>query len=84
MQAIEFESVVGIQSIALPAQSTLQAGQAVRVVVMYEPIGTEASRNTTDRLSELVAHPESVSNVSDPISSSWDDVVWREKWTRPA
>ena len=82
MHAIEFESVIGHHTITLPKHSALQPGQAVRVVVLYEP---EAERRAavshgTDRLSGLVAHPAAVADINAPLPSPWDDADWRARW----
>ena len=37
MQAIEFDAVVQDQAIPLPSPAAVATGQAVRVIVMYEP-----------------------------------------------
>ncbi len=57
MQAIEFESVVQDQSIRLPAAGVLSAGQAVRVVVMYEEATVAVSSPREDVISALCANP---------------------------
>jgi len=86
MQAIEFESVIGNHTITLPKHSALQPGQAVRVVVMYEP-GVERSSavsHDTNRLSGLVAHPAAVVDINAPLSSPWEEAGWRAKWDTSA
>lgn len=57
MQAIEFESVVQDQAIALPAPVVLRPGQPVRVVVMFEETGAVASPPKDDVISTLCANP---------------------------
>lgn len=82
MQAIEFESVIGEHSIALPAQSALQPGQPVRVVVMYEPVKQKLSAAlAVDRLVRLVAHPAVLSGENELLPSPWDDASWRATWS---
>jgi len=58
MQAIEFDATVQDRSISLPSSAALSAGQSVRVVVMFEPIGVaDASSAREGAIARLARNP---------------------------
>lgn len=67
MQAIEFDAVVQDQAIPLPSPAALPTGQAVRVIVMYEPRRDTDQAAPGDPILDLARHPRIVPGFA-PLS----------------
>lgn len=58
MQAIEFDAIIADQAIPLPDSALLTGGQAVRVVVMFDPTNaTDDARPHAGAIARLARNP---------------------------